>query len=553
MPMAAATEVNMNLSFQKHKQVDFEELGYQTMLQCGDDEERTKNICALHLHACADQLQPEIAGLQSEIEQNSNHATALHSHLYDRPLPVNDAAMLTHSLKARILFVLTALAAIACFAGNMTTFCLFGFGMLLTLLMAAGTTALPLVVGHLAYERIVAKHKKLQLAVITAAVLLCFAGLYELAAARRIMVDKAASATPVTSSYVDGASAETPANQDQKSSGSSEAKVRQTLGGAILLIMIAADLVLGLLVGLLTRMHTDEDYVAWQSLREITKRIAGLKAAISELFSLIEIAKKRCTVGILRAQAASGKRRIPYHRVLSVVILLTLASASILRAQTAERDEGILIDTSGSISKGGRTNALFQQYLVSTKRLLTTEPPNSRVWVLSIATDSFGGDDTVLKGWTPDSRGVFTDDLNRARRQLASSFEKKAFRLAPVAAGTDIFGALWHFKALFESESKANAARGVPKMIWIFSDMMNETPGFPMPKLLAMGPEQMMERAKANGLMVPMNGYRIYVYGATPSDLTPQAWLAVKNFWMIYFRAAGAELVTYSAECEPQR
>src|SRR5260370_30736283 len=119
------------------------------MVECGV-EERARNICVLRIHAFADQLQPELSSLQAEIEQNRNRGAALHSHLYDRPVPVNDAAMLTHSLKARILFILTVLAAVACFAGNTTTFYLFGFGLFLTFLMASGTTALPLVVGHLA-------------------------------------------------------------------------------------------------------------------------------------------------------------------------------------------------------------------------------------------------------------------------------------------------------------------------------------------------------------------------------------------------------------------
>ena len=45
-----------------------------------------------------------------------------------------------------------------------------------------------------------------------------------------------------------------------------------------------------------------------------------------------------------------------------------------------------------------------------------------------------------------------------------------------------------------------------------------------MPTFIAIGPEQMLERAKANGLLVPMNGYKIYIFGASPSGLTPQAW-----------------------------
>jgi len=83
--------------------------------------------------------------------------------------------------------------------------------------------------------------------------------------------------------------------------------------------------------------------------------------------------------------------------------------------------------------------------------------------------------------------------------------------------------------------------------------MVNETQNFPMPALLATGPERMLERVKANGLLVPLTGYKIYIQGASPNGLTPQVWLAIKRFWTLYFSAAGAELVSYSAECEIER
>jgi hypothetical protein len=83
--------------------------------------------------------------------------------------------------------------------------------------------------------------------------------------------------------------------------------------------------------------------------------------------------------------------------------------------------------------------------------------------------------------------------------------------------------------------------------------MMNETREFPMPTLLTNGAEKMLEQVKSNGLLVPLKGYKVYVYGAAPSGLTPQAWLTIKDFWKLYFQAAGAELVTYSAECEVER
>lgn len=52
----------------------------------------------------------------------------------------------------------------------------------------------------------------------------------------------------------------------------------------------------------------------------------------------------------------------------------------------------------------------------------------------------FGGVREILKGRTPEAHEVFTDDLTRARHQLASSFEAKSSGMAPVSVGSDISG-----------------------------------------------------------------------------------------------------------------
>ena len=235
-----------------------------------------------------------------------------------------------------------------------------------------------------------------------------------------------------------------------------------------------------------------------------------------------------------------------------MILFMILASHG-AHAQTIERYEGILIDSSASIARGKAKNELFHEYLTSTKKLLLTEPANSRVWVSNIATDSFGEADEIVKGWTPDARGVFTDALNRARHQLAAGFEGKSKTMTPTSSGTDIFGGLWHMKTVFESTPKSDASQSLPKTIWIFSDMMNETQEFPMSTWLTLGPERMLERAKEKGLVVPLEGYRVYIYGASPSGLTPQEWTTLKKFWHLYFSTAGAELSGYSAESDVHR
>jgi hypothetical protein len=531
---------------------DFEQLGHDTMLEMGD-ENAAKRVCALELHAYEQALRPEIEKIRVEIQELKHRDMALHAELYDRPIPVSDAAMLVHSIGERVLLFLAVLAGLASLAGNLVLFFLLGFGMLVSLVLALGATAFPLVVGHLAYEKIVAQHKALQVALILGILALSIAGLLQFGQARRAVVDKMTEKSTV-SSYVDDAAAEDSTDESGDKPQVSEAKTHQTLGGAAFTMLLAADIALGLLAGLLTRLRVDKDYAAWRELKRIRERLLLLEKRMSELVVSLEIAKVRCMAGILRAQNVLRRRKPPYYRALTMlaVVIFCFCTRS-LRAQKVDHYEGILIDTSGSIARGSATNELFREYLFSTKKLLLTEPSSSRVWVSVISTDSFGGVHELLKGWTPDAHGVFTDDLTRARRQLAASFEAKSSGMAPVAAGTDIIGGLWRMKALLESGANGEDSQGSTRTIWIFSDMMNETTSFPMPALLGMGPERMLERAKAAGLLVPLSGYTIYIQGASPSGLSPQAWLTVKKFWELYFASGGAHVTSYSTECDVGR
>jgi hypothetical protein len=102
-------------------------------------------------------------------------------------------------------------------------------------------------------------------------------------------------------------------------------------------------------------------------------------------------------------------------------------------------------------------------------------------------------------------------------------------------------------------ETKSETAQLVSKTIWIFSDMVNETKEFPMPAFLDLGPQRMLERVKSQRLVVLLKSYRVHIYGASTNNLTPQAWMTVKQFWSEYFLATSAELISYSGLCDVER
>jgi hypothetical protein len=530
----------MNNKSRKTERITWEEFGRNTMLEC-NDEAKALEISQNHLRSFALEHKPKIDRLNDELKETCNRANSLHEELYARPIPVHDAAMLTHSHHVKIVLALAVLAALAGIGSNAAMFIYLDWGVLGALLAAIVITVLPLGLGHLFFEKVLAEHKIAQLVVIVLIAVFTGSAVYQFGQARRMVMDKATGQS-VPQSYIEGGMSDDSITEPSPRQTDKE-RFTGTFGGAMFMASLASELALGFLLGLLVHMRTYRDYVAWCTLGRLAALAIDTRAALAELFAKIEMSEKQCLAGIRHAQSVTRKSPIPYHRALTaILVLLILFSAMQMQAQGKE---GIVIDGSTSVS------GEFQAYVRSTKRLLTSEPPDTHVWVSTIGIDSFGEAPEILSGWTPGVKGIFDDGLAQARRQLATTFEVKSASLAARASGTDIIGALWHLKMLFESSPKGKVDK--TRTIWIFSDMKNESQEFPMPQLLQIGPERMLDRAKAGGLVVPLQNYRIFIYGTSPRGLTPEAWGRIKRFWQMYFAAAGADLVVYSPECNVAR
>jgi hypothetical protein len=77
--------------------------------------------------------------------------------------------------------------------------------------------------------------------------------------------------------------------------------------------------------------------------------------------------------GILRGKHVQRKKCVHYHQALPIFLVVLFLAMSPMFAQTINRHEGILIDVSGSIGKGGVNEELFREYLFAVKKLLLTE------------------------------------------------------------------------------------------------------------------------------------------------------------------------------------
>lgn len=518
---------------------DFEKVGYETMTQTRDFE-ATRRICGLDILAFGDALEQIINDLGRAIGDKRQGVQALHCDLYERDVPVRDSQMMAHEIVVAIFATLTVATVLASMGSHFVTFYLMG-EVVLGLAMAPVLTALAVAIGYLAFERLLSGRVVLQVIVVSLGVLIGGWGLAQWAQTRAIVATHA-DASSTGTSYVDGAEAAEELAHNQ----SDEQAVRQMQREAWYKILLGADILVGIFLGLYIQKRTNEDYVAWRTLKRLQDEIAVLESGRDSLGKQVAIAEKKCMAGILRALHAPKRKHVPYFRLSVIVLLAGLPLQPHADAQNVTRQEGILIDTSRSIGRGA-DQELFRKYLQGVRHRLATEPPSSQVVVCVIATDSFGGTHEILKGWTPEVHGIFTDELTRARGQLVSTFASKSPKLAPNASGTDIIGALWRMKAILESGDYAGP---VNREIWIWSDMMNDTPTLTMPKLIALGSDELLETARQRELIVPLLGYKVRVFGASTRGLSPQEWKTVKAFWRDYFRAARAELVNYSVDAK---
>src|SRR6266851_5621790 len=252
----------MTSMIQKTQRIDFEALGYKTMVETGD-QMIARDICGLHIHAFADELKPELAHLSSVIQQTKGRRQALWSNLYDRHAPVNDATMLGLAIATGILAVMILVASVASVGGHAMTFYLFGSGLAISLVLGVALTGIATASGYQAYEKILVRHKAAEGIVILAAFVLCFWGLLQMAQARGTMVDKLATSASAKS-FVDDNVAEDGSAEPARTDDSSEQRIRGLLGSAMVKIMLSADIILGILLGLFTKIWTNDDFVAWQ-------------------------------------------------------------------------------------------------------------------------------------------------------------------------------------------------------------------------------------------------------------------------------------------------
>ena len=228
---------------------------------------KAKEVCAPKLFAYYAELHGTIAALQTAVARRQHHNTALCHQLYGGDEPMNDKAMLARALHVRVLSCLLFAVLVTAIAAHTYRFLLFGLGALTSVGLGVCLTVAVAAAGHLAFERVLNGSKALSSAIPLGAVSLMLWGVFQFAQAGGIaMIKQHALPSHSRESYVDGATTE-PAPESQPGPfPESDQNLQGLLTDSVTKIFVAADVMLGVLLGTIIRLRTDEKYAAWKQL-----------------------------------------------------------------------------------------------------------------------------------------------------------------------------------------------------------------------------------------------------------------------------------------------
>ena len=514
------------------------------------DESRAKAICRLELEALHLDVRPDLERCEALQAEKNHRAEALGQQLYERHDPVSDLAMLGRVVGMCIVGVLFAIAVAASATFNGATFAMIGWPWSWAAVVGLLVTGIAIGAGHVLFARLLAAVPSLEVVFGLVLFGLFIWAVLDFADARTQMLQVAAAGSKVEAeSFVDDdtSGASTAAQSDNDAS--TRFAVEAATGNGLMKIALAAELIVAVGFGLIVSLISDPDFVGWRELKRICRDIAKLKYQTDRLNALVATAERECAAGLLLGHRFGRPAPVkPLFKILPLILLAVLPAREASAQTNIKREEAILLDLSRSVGSDGGS-ATFREFLLSTRRLLETEPPNSRVYVLTIGADSFGGSlPVIVKGWTPsEGGGVFDDGLRKARQQLVSAFQAKGADLKPTARATDLTGGLWRAKTLLESDGP-----NLPKDVYVLSDS-RQTASFDVLELLSVGSARALDQVQSQGQLVPLPDFNVRIFGIGTAGLTPQMWNGLKAFWTEYFRRAGSRLLVFSAEPSARR
>ncbi len=287
---------------------------------------------------------------------------------------------------------------------------------------------------------------------------------------------------------------------------------------------------------------TDEDPdVLMQQLGDVRQQIGVVRAEIVALANGPNAFVQRFWRDFYRAMLTQTVQKA-IAKGLGVLIV----SSILWSARAAAQDHpNIVTALDLSISegvKGADGKSPFARNVDGVARLLASVPSGARVTVIGITADSIRDPTPLLRAELAADDGYFGERLAAARAELVRAWRARAARLTPSARGTDIIGALQLAQELFQSPP----GQGSRNVLLVYSDMRNATPMLNLEAAHLDSPDTMLTTLTRRAAIADLMGVTVYVVGANGGGKDLRDWQTIKDFWMAYFRKAGAQCAGYS-------
>jgi hypothetical protein len=308
----------------------------------------------------------------------------------------------------------------------------------------------------------------------------------------------------------------------------------------MLLLSLAMELGAGLALHQAWRMFAP-DSEDWRKLHarlgEVHERLKTLVFRIQTLESEAALFAATLYREFYRAMLTRAMRSAMTK--LSIALLCIVPFLSIHSAAQNRHNLVIALDlTQSEAIKVPSGQSEFQQNVDGVSRQLAAVPADTQITIIGITDASFAQPYILLSAQVAADPGYFGERLNSARRALLSIWKQRSRTLQPHYPRTDIIGALLMAGELF------GQTPGCKNALVIFSDMRNSASGIDLEKP-TIAPKY-SDVPQVRNSIPELKGVQVYALGVDGGGKSLAYWQSLREFWVGYFRVAGANVQAYS-------
>ncbi|MGO9642360.1 MAG: hypothetical protein ACLP1Y_13775 [Candidatus Acidiferrales bacterium] len=233
-------------------------------------------------------------------------------------------------------------------------------------------------------------------------------------------------------------------------------------------------------------------------------------------------------------------------KALGKLLVIAVGAGVLLLPHSAEAADRlnlvVMVDLTQSVAvKAHDDTTESGKNLQAVTRLLAQVPAGAHVTVLAITGNSFAQPYILLSADVPADEGYFKEKLAGARRQFVSNWQKRIKHLQVCFSHTDILGALLLADQIFHE--KSNGWRNV---LVIFSDMRQETADLDLETPATFDAEAAIVKTEKKLLIAHLVTVEVYVLGVDNAGKPLAYWNRLREYWIEYFKKAGAHVESYS-------